>query len=322
MSTRITQADLGVAALKVGGGLLSGMKALGSLAVAAARGDAPSRAPSTDKGTGFPNIFFSRSAPAASGKHERRNSHGSISMGRPIGTDYDGNQDHSDPSHAINDTGFPLASSLPPPSAAFVTVVDLRPLLADRGNGEPRTISEFVASDHQRVAGLSFSDDGICLSVALDDGTAVRIFQIRPSTLIVKAGQRGGDHRDGGRRSEDGRAKRRSTGAVRNWVANLNSAAASAFGSPAGGAGGEDGAPWHVYDLRRGRTAGVIEDVAWATDGRWVAVGTKKRTVHIFATNPYGGKPDEASHMDGRVRNVNELVRFPLTYLLSFSPFH
>ncbi|EGN92340.1 hypothetical protein SERLA73DRAFT_117519, partial [Serpula lacrymans var. lacrymans S7.3] len=42
-------------------------------------------------------------------------------------------------------------------------------------------------------------------------------------------------------------------------------------------------------------------------DGRWVALGTRKRTVHIFAVNPYGGNPDHRSHVDGRVMNVQEL---------------
>ncbi|KAI0029446.1 hypothetical protein K488DRAFT_13258, partial [Vararia minispora EC-137] len=39
-------------------------------------------------------------------------------------------------------------------------------------------------------------------------------------------------------------------------------------------------------------------------DGRWVALGSRKRTVHVFATNPYGGPPDERSHMAGRVLNA------------------
>ena len=67
-------------------------------------------------------------------------------------------------------------------------------------------------------------------------------------------------------------------------------------------------APWHAYDLRRGRTSGIIESVQYSYDSRWVGISTRKRTVHIFATNPYGGKPDDASHLEGRVKNVNEVV--------------
>lgn len=66
--------------------------------------------------------------------------------------------------------------------------------------------------------------------------------------------------------------------------------------------------PWHMYDLRRGHTSAVIEGVGGSEDGRWVAVGTRKRTVHIFAVNPYGGKADHRSHLEGRVRNVDEIV--------------
>ena len=55
--------------------------------------------------------------------------------------------------------------------------------------------------------------------------------------------------------------------------------------------------PWH--DLHRGRTSAVVENLDWATDGRWIVVATQKSTVHIFATNPYGGQPDGQSHITG-----------------------
>jgi hypothetical protein len=73
----------------------------------------------------------------------------------------------------------------------------------------------------------------------------------------------------------------------------------------------KDSAPWHMYDLRRGRTSAVVENLDWASDGRWMAVATKKRTVHIFATNPYGGQPDGESHVKGRVYNSSKLVSPP-----------
>ena len=65
----------------------------------------------------------------------------------------------------------------------------------------------------------------------------------------------------------------------------------------------------HVYDLFRGRTSAVVEGLDWADDGRWLAVGTRNRTVHVFGVNPYGGKPDVRSHVEGRVRNVDVIVR-------------
>jgi hypothetical protein len=68
-----------------------------------------------------------------------------------------------------------------------------------------------------------------------------------------------------------------------------------------------------MYDLHRGRTSAVVENLDWATDGRWIAVATQKRTVHIFATNPYGGHPDGQSHVKGRVCNSPKLVSQPST---------
>jgi hypothetical protein len=75
-----------------------------------------------------------------------------------------------------------------------------------------------------------------------------------------------------------------------------------------GDAGRVASEPWHVYNLRRGRTSAVVERVNVSEDGRWIGVGTRHRTVHVFAVNPYGGKPDNRSHLEGRVQNVSELV--------------
>lgn len=62
------------------------------------------------------------------------------------------------------------------------------------------------------------------------------------------------------------------------------------------------------YTLRRGRTPGIIEGIDWLSDGRWLAMGTRKRTIHVFAPNPYGGPGDEGSHLLGRVINMAEMV--------------
>lgn len=40
-------------------------------------------------------------------------------------------------------------------------------------------------------------------------------------------------------------------------------------------------------------------------------------TVPIFPVNPHGGKVDIASHLEGRVRNVDVIVRF-VSYLIFF----
>jgi hypothetical protein len=52
------------------------------------------------------------------------------------------------------------------------------------------------------------------------------------------------------------------------------------------------GVPWHVYDLTRGRTSTVVEGVEWAEDGRWIAIETRKHTIHVFVVNSYGGEAD------------------------------
>ncbi|KAH7107832.1 hypothetical protein BKA62DRAFT_684548 [Auriculariales sp. MPI-PUGE-AT-0066] len=65
--------------------------------------------------------------------------------------------------------------------------------------------------------------------------------------------------------------------------------------------------PIHLYDLRRGYTNASLRDLGWASDGLWIAVGSNRGTVHVFPTNPYGGKPDRRSHLEGLVRNVAEL---------------
>jgi len=63
-----------------------------------------------------------------------------------------------------------------------------------------------------------------------------------------------------------------------------------------------------MYTLRQGRMSAVVEGADWSTDGRWLAIGTRKRTVHVFAVNPYGGQTDIASHLEGRVKNVDVIV--------------
>lgn len=65
---------------------------------------------------------------------------------------------------------------------------------------------------------------------------------------------------------------------------------------------------WQSYRLRRGRTSGVVEGTDWTKDGRWLALGTKKRTIHVFAVNPYGGQPDVQSHVLGKVSRLAESV--------------
>jgi len=87
-----------------------------------------------------------------------------------------------------------------------------------------------------------------------------------------------------------------------------NSGSGGVGGTGVGGSGGGPDAMVRMYHLHRGRSPAVIDDVAWAQDGRWVAIGSQRPTIHVFPVNPYGGKPDLRSHTKGKVINVNELV--------------
>ena len=71
-----------------------------------------------------------------------------------------------------------------------------------------------------------------------------------------------------------------------------------------------------VLSHSRDMSMTFADGVSVSDDGMWVVVGTGKRTVRLFAINPYGGKPNRRSHLEGRVRNVTELVSFYLMNLL------
>jgi hypothetical protein len=155
----------------------------------------------------------------------------------------------------------------------YVRVVDLGSLAAI-GVGNPRVVLEFQSSRSQPIADLRFSKDGCSLAVIPRDGHLIKVFQLRPAPAVLFGG--------GG-----GAASPHDNGA-----------------SQPGSGLEQSGSVWHLYDLRRGRTSAVVEGVDWAQDGRWLAIGTRNRTVHVFPVNPYGGKVDVKSHMEGRVRNV------------------
>ena len=155
----------------------------------------------------------------------------------------------------------------------YVRVVDLASL-ATMAMGNPRVVLEFQSSRSQPIAGLRFSKDGCSLAVIPRDGHLIKVFQLRPAPAVLFGG--GGEA-----------------------VSPLDNAA-----SQPGSGLEQSGSVWHLYDLRRGRTSAVVEGVDWAQDGRWLAIGTRNRTVHVFPVNPYGGKVDVKSHLEGRVRNV------------------
>jgi hypothetical protein len=322
MGLPTTQAELGHAALKVGGSVLSGMRTLGGLALTAARsrvvpsslsslssatattasspGVASRHGAGAGEGEGVVRLF-SRSAPseggagagAGVGEREReREREESRRERRYSSTTTTTMSSGVSPGLVVSVGGgggggssvypFTTPALHVPEGGCWVTVVDLAALWTRRGREE--TVAEFqVGRDKDKdkqVAGLRFSSDGGAVVVVPRDGQVMQVFQLRIGPAGGKvAGE--GDAEKRGKRSSvagSGVARREARTAV------------------------------HVYDLRRGRTSAVVEAVECTGDGRWAAIATRKRTVHVFPVNPYGGKPDHRSHLEGRVRNVGELV--------------
>ena len=169
----------------------------------------------------------------------------------------------------------------------YVTVLDLAVLL-NAPSSKPIVVAEFIALKNQRISHLQFSDDGNALIVSPKDGQVMRVFHIKPASSVSR------------------------------HVSNTPSAGVKEADSTC-----NMSQPWHIYNLRRGRTSAVVEGVSVSEDGMWTAVGTRKRTVHVFAVNPYGGKPDQKSHLENRVRNVTELVSLHLPkYFLLVLPIY
>ena len=293
--TNMTQAELGQAALKVGETVLGGMKFLGGMAYDAARnrvsggGRDTGRAIHGGEGLvsgGVGGRFVSRSAPDASESdeaaaqrlRERRFSNASTISG-----------------HHITTVAPSTKSTSTASSGYYITVLDLSPLLVSTGKEvgssviPPIKIDEFLSSRSQPVSALHFSADGTSLAVIQRDGYVVKTFKIRPIASVASSGIFGGSKTDN---SEAEMRKR--------WSDHLHQQTSNAV---------------KMYTLRRGRTSAVVEGADWSKDGRWFAIGTRKRTVHVFPVNPYGGKADIASHLEGRVRNVDVIVRFASLFI-------
>jgi hypothetical protein len=255
----VTQADIGNAAVKVGGGMLSGMKMLGGLAYGAAKSRLAGPATpttATAPSSRSSGAFASKSAPA-----DYSSSTTIIDMTPTTALDQVG---HMVPAAPLSGSASRFTTGY------FVRVLDLAPLAYA---GLPELVAEFVGATSSLIAQLAFTHDGGSIVVAPKDGQVVKVFKLQPLATPL-----------------------RTTPFTTDLTTPTSPVSASL--EP----------PQHVYDLRRGRSAGTIETIEVDPSGRWVGIGTRNGTVHLFATNPYGGRPDERSHIDGRVRNVNEPI--------------
>ncbi|KAI7871060.1 hypothetical protein BDF14DRAFT_1330210 [Spinellus fusiger] len=66
----------------------------------------------------------------------------------------------------------------------------------------------------------------------------------------------------------------------------------------------------HLYSLSRGYTDAQVEDCQFSLDSMWCVISTARGTAHVYAINPYGGKPEITGHVSGRVNNQ---VHHPLS---------
>ncbi|KDQ09028.1 hypothetical protein BOTBODRAFT_58941 [Botryobasidium botryosum FD-172 SS1] len=336
------QLEIATTARRVGEGVWGGMRALGGIAlragVNAVAGVAASAAPGIEGDVHIDNRanhgpVFSRSAPAAPGG-EHAQDH--VWTGhRAVGRDPRA-PTHSH-SHSIS--GISPADRATPkhnaPSASqsphWITVLDLGPLLRPQpstsGSGtNPSKVAYFPhhSGAHTPLAMLAFNGSGTQLASCDTEGSVIKVWAIRPlpRTIASKAGSPKSEHVSMHPRSPPVSPRVtspplspiESIGGLRPADQSVRSLDKSATQPQrtSNSSGKEDrgdgiGTAWHMYDLIRGVTRAHVESLCWSTDGRWLGVGSAKGTLHLFAINPYGGKPDRDSHLEGRVRNVLEM---------------
>jgi hypothetical protein len=152
----------------------------------------------------------------------------------------------------------------------WLTIIDL-----SAGPAE-NEVHRFRVFGSKPVTRLEWGSDGSTLYCATSGGQTVYVYSIRPEGVLPLSAPM----------SPSGGASR---GKVRSKSHNI-------------------GVPWHLYDLHRGHSAANILSIVPSHDSRWVAACTQRGTVHVFATNPYGGPANVPSHMKGKVMNPETLV--------------
>lgn len=59
----------------------------------------------------------------------------------------------------------------------------------------------------------------------------------------------------------------------------------------------------HLYSLYRGDTTSKVTNMCFSNDSRWLAIGTKRGTTHIFPLNCYGGVVNARTHSKPHIVN-------------------
>ncbi|OCH85153.1 hypothetical protein OBBRIDRAFT_798469 [Obba rivulosa] len=283
----VSQADIGNAAVKLGGTVLSGMKSLGGMAISAARAGVSAAvsgesAKADGTSTGLSRMLFSRSAPTGGAALEACQFETGMGARRRSDVVLPEKENRQS-------SPFPIAPPVSP--GCNVTVLDLQPLILSHSTmGKPIKVTDFIVSKSESISRIHFSGNGTSVAISMKDGRVTRIFNLRPLSEAVRSSLHkyapSSDDGTSALREPPGLGERR----------QLDSTVLL-----------QSDRPWHVYNLRRGRTSAVVDALDWANDGRWFALTTRKRTVHVFAINPYGGQPDHASHLVGKVVNTAEL---------------
>ncbi|KAG8898673.1 hypothetical protein FRC01_010817, partial [Tulasnella sp. 417] len=322
---------VGTGAKKVGEGVWMGVKALGGLAFGTGNGvqQPPVSPPVMDPRT----AHFSRSAPSAG-------------LGvSPPGLLLSPTIAPLSPMSAGMKTkrssfGGGSGESVlhPHVESGYVTVLDLGPIMRERGiktspsssEAKPTLIAEFLATStapsvipsptpHPAAIQLiSFSPSGTALCVCDVYGHVAKVFQVRGSLRGIRdAGTWSASHeKEKGAITAGTPGKRPvSVGDRAALNARRRSSGASSLSTSSNQTQpkGVSDTVRHMYDLVRGTTHAKVEQVSWSEDSRWIGVGTTRGTFHTYAINPYGGKPDELSHLDGKVRNPDSLQSWPVS---------
>ncbi|KAG8846851.1 hypothetical protein FRB96_001767 [Tulasnella sp. 330] len=334
---------VGTGAKKVGEAAWLGVKALGGLAYGAVSQAVAPPQPPPPPVMSHQQSMFSRSAPTGGMS--------SLSPGTTPGLMTLGSPSLSPLSPLVSTPGSGVRRGTPgdksvlspPMESGYVMVLDLAPLLGanapssrltlDAVAAQPIPLAHFLAtassahgtttSNAPAVQALSFSHSGTMLCVCDVSGHVSKVFQIRgglrglrhfsasasgdASRRPASASGGAGPASPTSRSASHSRDRRRSSGASSSTSSNISSRGSPATASDS---------VWHLYDLYRGNTSARIESISWSHDARYVGISTARGTFHIFAINPYGGKPDAESHLGangGKVRNPVELMPLGVT---------